>query len=73
MSKYDWSKVSEEANYVATDKDMVQVEFTEKPIICLNSGMWIDGTINGYHDYTHNDKLSDFKGDWKDSLEERPK
>ena len=72
MSKYDWSKAMTQTRFIATDKDGVQVEFQCKPEIDTYYGMWFDLTENGYLCHTHENQLSDFKGNWQDSLEERP-
>lgn len=69
MSKYDWSNVPKEVNWIATDSDgwMSMHVLKPEPILNIN---WIDSSANGYLETTEG---SPFYGDWKDSLEERPK
>lgn len=61
-TKYDWSKVPEEITAIATCKDGT-VKWFSKPKLC--NDYWISVfTVTGAEPY---------KGNWMDSLEERPK
>lgn len=64
-TKYDWSGVPLEYNWIATDLDGVANAFYNKPNN-ENHDMWFDGD-----DYFQIG-TSSFKGNWQDSLEERP-
>lgn len=67
MSKYDWSKVPAEINWIATDKDGFARGHKKEPVIDhpreWHSDQYYDYPIIGIG----------YKGNWKDSLEERPK
>lgn len=70
MSKYDWSGVPSWVNWLATEKvhdKYITWGYFLKPKML--GGIWSDIESGG------NPKLIGydlFKGDWKDSLEERP-
>lgn len=69
-TKYDWSGVVKEVKWIATDKDRCKSLHIEKPKPKMNS--WEDDTHKGYYAIKlpqHNE----YKGNWQDSLEERPK
>ena len=62
MSKYDWANVHEKINAIATCEDG-SVKWFCDPI--PSNGSWIVSfTVTGG---------IPFKGDWRESLEERPK
>lgn len=66
-TKYDWSEVPKQVNWIARDDDGWVCYFSKKPR--LIRGQWLDNTEQGYlNTYSTNN----FKG-WQDSLEERPK
>lgn len=69
MSKYDWSNVPKEVNWIATDSDGWLSMHTQEPKF-VEDIHWVDGSDDGYFSVRLS---SPFKGDWKDSLEERPK
>lgn len=62
MSKYDWSNVPKEINWIATDSDGYAFGYEEKPY------------NGGYYWYALNPKhiKQQYHGNWQDSLEERP-
>ena len=71
-TKYDWSNVPKEVQWIATDDDGVMNGFDEKPIIGEN-GLW---TTKDY-DYERIFELdqawcSHLRRNWMESLEERP-
>lgn len=71
MSKYDWTNVPKDVNWVATDAIYSGGwGYTEKPILMSAYGTWAAKGINN--------KLvgvvaQGYAGNWRDSLEERPK
>ena len=67
-TKYDWSNVPKNVNWIATDSTGYKSHHEEKPKPI--SGDWFDCSARGCFDYFDS---SEFKGYWKDSLEERPK
>lgn len=67
-TKYDWSNVPSEVKWIATDSDMFQVWFIGKPIKIHTH--WFDENQMHYRVAKAPSK-NEFKGDWKDSLEER--
>ncbi|MFW2015233.1 hypothetical protein [Acinetobacter bereziniae] len=67
MTKYDWSNVPSIVKFIATDKDGFKSYFELKPEIFMEG--WIDDSDDGF--FSQYEK-SEFKGDWQDSLEERP-
>jgi len=76
MSKYDWSNVPKEVNWIATDADGIVSGFSEKPFV-LNGTLWLcncdhpDSWICNIEPFNYHVN-NDFPN-WKDSLEERPK
>ena len=64
MSKYDWSNIPPEVNWIATDSDGDVFGYLEKPEIGVY--MWF-GSKSELLD------LKPFPTHWKESLEERPK
>ena len=69
MSKYDWTNVHKEVNWIATDSNGVWCKYTHKPK--LSRYGW--SVSHGEHIFEIHQGGSHFKGDWRDSLEERPK
>ena len=69
-TKYDWSKVPKDINWIARDKDNTLNGFYKKPVAVLSWDMWFEGG-DGSGDWF---QLCYFESetDWKDSLEERP-
>ena len=69
MSKYDWTNVPKEVEWIATDSNGVWCEYTHKPELSRY------GWSVSHGDYIFKIYQSDspFNGDWRDSLEERPK
>lgn len=72
MSKYDWSSVPDEVEWIATDDDGVSNGFTSKPI--CSDGLWVLDSMD-FEDIIDLDLpiKSDIGLVWKDLLEERPK
>ncbi|HEY4538143.1 MAG TPA: hypothetical protein VIG45_06790 [Erysipelothrix sp.] len=70
MSKYDWSNVPKEVNWIATDADGWKSMHEVRPNNEFNG--WVDSTDIGYY-MLMIPELNNYKGSWKDSLEERPK
>lgn len=77
MSKYDWSNVPKEVRWIATDEDYMVCGFSERPIKIKNSlyNFWAgsedDAGLNVVGGVSY--FVKPFKGNWQDSLEERPK
>ena len=69
MSKYDWTNVPNEVEWIATDSNGVWCEYTHEPKLS-RYGWSVD---LGEHIFEIHQGGSPFKGDWRDSLEERPK
>lgn len=76
MNKYDWSNVPKKVKWISTDADGMVCGFSEKPIKILNSlyEFWAGdeddaglNVISGVSNF-----VESYKGNWQDSLEERP-
>lgn len=65
-NKYNWSDIPAHLIWMATDLNGFKHGYSEEPICKDHLDFWDgdDCTQLGF---------SEFKGDWKDSLEERPK
>ena len=72
MIKYDWTNVPKDENWIATDEDGNAFGWVTEPYIEDGEPEW-----NTCESYIGNHFISaennPFKGDWRDSLEERPK
>lgn len=71
MTKYDWSGVPEQVNVITTDG------FGKKEYWWMWQGALPKLGSNGWYDQYRGRCInsfpkSEFKGNWKDSLEERP-
>lgn len=71
-TKYDWSGVPKEVKWIATDEDLNSWGFVtnDKPFVGGEDG---DQWTSNY--FAHSCKhvgFRIFKGNWQDSLEERP-
>lgn len=66
MNKYDWSNVPKEVKWIATDFYGGILGFEEKPKIFKYAG-WGHLGETPFHVIKQT-----FKGNWQDSLEERP-
>lgn len=71
MSKYDWSGVPKEVNWIATDSDSVANGFYAEPKKG-DHDMWFDDNNDGDWIELGVNYVGMFKGDWRDSLEKRP-
>ena len=67
MSKYDWSNVPKEAEWIATDSDGSLCGYSVKP---QRFSLGWNTHRNG--NFVAHSFIPPFKGDWRDSLEERP-
>ena len=71
MSKYDWTNVPEIDNWIATDACGNAFGWRTKPYIEDGELEW--NTCESYiGNHFISAKNNPFKGDWRDSLEERP-
>lgn len=70
MTKYDWTNVPKEVQWIATDKDRCKSLHIEKPKPKMKS--WEDETYKGYYAIKL-PQYNEFKGNWRESLEQRPK
>lgn len=66
-TKYNWSKASKNAKYIFTDQDGDVFESNCEPLLC-NSG-W---RATGFNSWWYHSDVVKLKGNWQDSLEERP-
>lgn len=70
-TKYDWSNVPPEVNWIATDAVYTGGwGYTEEPVIMPFYGTWY---AKGINNKMVGIVAQGYSGDWKDSLEERPK
>lgn len=70
MSKYDWIGVPKEVKWIATNEGGFAHGHKWKPIAgYLHRGFWYMG---GSTEFVLFPRENPFKGDWRDSLEERP-
>ena len=73
MSKYDWSNVDSDVEWIATDEDLNSWGFvtTGEPFVGgEDDDEWTSRTFANSCKHIG---FRIFKGDWRDSLEERPK
>lgn len=69
-TKYDWSAVPSQYNWLATNSNGFAIAHETKPILIDGfSDSWFMG---GNYSVIHFPVKNPFKGNWKDSLEERP-
>lgn len=63
MRKYDWSNVPDNVQWIATDSNGAVFGYVEKPY------------NGGFYWYALNPKYinQQYQGNWRESLEERPK
>ena len=66
-TKYDWSNVPKDINWIATDSDGMKCHYKNEPKQCLRSWHFDDEEDLGdcFFDST-------YANDWKNSLEKRP-
>lgn len=69
MTKYDWSTIPKKWKWCATDENKMKTFFTHKPKMNTKYCEWLVKT-GDYHVYMGG---GSYQGDWRDSLEERPK
>ncbi len=70
MTKYDWSNVPKEVNWIATDSNGNVFGYYKKPKLQEN-GYFMHIGDNFY--YPEKGWMESYNGNWIDSLEERPK
>ena len=70
MSKYDWTNVPKEVNWIATDSSGSVFGYEVEPEY-KEWGKFMHCTDFLY--FPHKNWIEPFNGDWRDSLEERPK
>lgn len=69
MTKYDWSNVPKNVNWIATNgRGECVWGYEKKP--SMGCGMFLVGRNTGI--ITVSDQVTPYKGDWRKSLEERP-
>ena len=73
MSKYDWSNVPNEVKWIATDADDWAWGWIEKPVPKGREWLTPAGFDGIYCKFYLKPENNTFKGDWRDSLEERQK
>lgn len=72
MSKYDWSKVPDHVNWIASNEGGYAFGTPSKPISgYLHTGFWYGGGEQEFILWTNQNKFN--KSNWRESLEERPK
>ena len=70
-TKYDWSNVPSEVLWIATEKDGSAFGHKSKPV-CFDLNFRC-GWVSAKYDYFYiRESDNTFKGNWQDSLEERP-
>ena len=67
MTKYDWSNVPKNVNWIATDADGVANGFQTKPHKNPHLMWWSKDEI-----LQQIGRKQGYQGDWRESLEERP-
>lgn len=67
MSKYDWADAQKEARFIFTDQDGCVFESNFEP--ALNDDGWRGTGLSSWWF----SECNPFKGNWRESLEERPK
>ena len=70
MSKYDWTSVPNDVNWIATDSSGSVFGYDVEPEY-KEWGKFMHCTDFLY--FPHKNWIEPFNGDWRDSLEERPK
>ena len=73
MSKYDWTNVPDEVNWIATDEDGWAWGWIEEPVPKGREWLTPDGYYGIYCEFYLKPENNPFNGDLRDSLEERPK
>ncbi len=71
MMKYDWMYIPLEIKWVSTDSDGWKYYHTEKPYIDEDCFVSEENNYDGYVECLE-PRNNEYKGDWKESLEERP-
>ena len=72
MSKYDWTNVPNEVEWIATNEQGYAFGTPSKPISgWLHTGFWYGGGEQEFILWPHQNKFNETN--WRDSLEERPK
>lgn len=67
-TKYDWSNVPNKVKWIATDADGYAWHWHEKPEIIGDEWIAVKAHVGDFIDKADNP----YKGNWQDSLEERP-
>ena len=71
MSKYDWSNVPVDVESIATNSDGEVRGFeSDSPTLCSNK---FRGEFTSNYGYYNLINQKPYKGDWRESLEKRPK
>ena len=70
-TKYDWSGVPKEVNWISTDWEGFKLYHTSEPQLNDNIMAFDSGNTDTIG-YSHCFEDSEFNGKWQDSLEERP-
>ncbi|ENT2599824.1 hypothetical protein [Acinetobacter baumannii] len=69
-TKYDWSKIPDDVNWVATNENGFAWGYEGKPVSgWLHSGFWYLGGDKGLVYWPYENP---YKGEWRESLEKRP-
>ncbi|WP_433846935.1 hypothetical protein [Acinetobacter proteolyticus] len=71
-TKYDWSDVPEDTNFIATDSNGYAHGWSGKPRVFRGDGNW-NSKVHTISLFMLSPKSNTYRGDWKDSLEQRPK
>lgn len=72
-TKYDWSNVPKNVKWIATDKDGWAWGWVKRPIPKDDDEWSTETGIGGIHyEFYIKPENNPFKGNWQDSLEERP-
>lgn len=70
--KYNWSLIPEHVKYMATDEDGMACGWLAEPQIMGNAWRHQSHLSAFFNINSRNNYLNHYRGDWKDSLEQRP-
>ena len=68
MTIYNWAEIPAEVKWVATDCVGIAFGYEEKPTLDSDEEDWGGDPIKCIHGFWDNP----FRGDWRESLEQRP-
>ena len=69
-TKYDWSNVPDEVTWIATDSNGIVFGYDVAPVAMDFGKLMAYDSLFLY--YPHTGWMQPFKGNWRESLEQRP-